>query len=329
MKKIPVCLILVALMSSLLFGCSNNDQSANATSTSSSEVTVQPSAEEEPDESSTPESEGEDESVNNQSESFNPDNSIDDPIDPDDSLTSENTADPLAPLMVTESFAKSYGGIYLVRNGNLYALTENIPRETSVLYNVGWRRNQTYGILYKLVEDETIEGTNYVTMGDVPLVTLQEGDEIRGYQYPGLALESANDSGYSLRMVEGAYESTRLLIFEDLDSVDPIILSESLLKNLEIKDEDGNSVALEDIHNLEYQKHYFVSWYENGTEYREVEMIANCHYYTCRRKGQMEPYEYDIDGELTKNGYAIIDLSGVEPGLYRIEVGYDGFIKIP
>lgn len=91
------------------------------------------------------------------------------------------------------------------------------------------------------------------------------------------------------------------------------------LSQINVVDKDGNSV--EDIRNLKYSEEYNVFWY-SGTQYTEVLLTANCSCYNIMENSE----GIDIAGRLTKNGYAIYDLSGVPAGFYRTPDG--GVIKI-
>lgn len=226
--------------------------------------------------------------------------------------------DPLAMLEVKEAFAKNAGGVYLRRNGKLYTLYKYVSEETSEKYNVGWRKSVgwTNCELYLYCEDSA---ETQLTFGDFDPPALMEGDEIISFGNTGFRMRKYNFVGYSLPICN--FPNKFAWIFESFFGM-PTELSQYTAKTLEVCDKNGT--VQEDYHNLEYGETYTVSWYQ-GTDYHELKMDATCRCYQPNKQADYQSF----DGTITKNGYATYDLSGVEPGLYRIAVGSSvGFIII-
>ena len=95
LKRMLLCLGLVLSMSFLLFGCGPNNQDANATG--APEDTI-------------------DESIDESTDVAEGTEVMEEPSE----TTPEVSNDPMDALLVTEDIARTYGGYYLFKNGNLY-----------------------------------------------------------------------------------------------------------------------------------------------------------------------------------------------------------------
>lgn len=288
-RRLLLCLGLVLSMSFLLFGCGPNNQDANATGA--------------------------------------PEDTIDEFIDESTDVAEGTEApefidDPLDALLVTEDIAREYGGFYIYRNGNLYSLNNFMSLEKSEQYDIGWRWNET--ILAASYRPKNSESADVISMRDIPLPTIEEGDEIRGYQNAKLGIDVATFEGYSLNIFDGFDQAA---FFHDLEE-EPIIISH--YDTIQIEDKDGNIIPTDDMHNLNGYETYKVSWYENQTEYQEYYDVACSKCYTSRDRNYSAKgdYDYTIEGELTQSGYAVFDLSEVEPGIYMIRNPKGAFFEI-
>ena len=83
--------------------------------------------------------------------------------------------------------------------------------------------------------------------------------------------------------------------------------------NYDVKIEDKNGNAVENRYNLNQGEEYTVFWYE-GTKYNEIIMKADYPCYIIPKENK-----YEIEGKLTKNGYAEYDISSVPSGIYGVE----------
>ena len=224
--------------------------------------------------------------------------------------------DPLAVLEISESWVRDQYLVCLYRDGRLYGLGNHISEENSKAFDMGWRfyGGGIEGTPYPIFESQT-EGY-YTSMGDVPVPALNGSDEIRGYNVTSIFLHPAEKVGDTLRLIEGhnSFPSADfVLLFDSLDADFPIKVYVDE-QQFEVRDSQGTLV---DYHNLDYMGNYTVSWFE-GTQYNEMQMVADSHCYYTDTPGFHYQYMYEVDGELTKDGYATFDLSGIPAGLYVI-----------
>ena len=214
--------------------------------------------------------------------------------------------DPLEPLLISESDARTAGGAYLLRGEKLYTLNST--------NNAKGRRYELYwpyfiGDSYALMSFEELCVPVFTT-GDKIVMYSSSGD------LPELNLYEMNFHGYTIPVVD---ESAKYRIIEPGGKGTP--LRKDKINNFSITDSNGQ--AIEDISSLIYGEMYTVSWYE-GTQYCEVNLVANCGNYTV-----LDRYNYlTIEGALTKEGYMEFDISNVAPGLYAVPIISDGGLII-
>ena len=226
LKRMLLCLGLVLSMSFLLFGCGPNNQDANATG--APEDTI-------------------DESIDESTDVAEGTEVMEEPSE----TTPEVSNDPMDALLVTEDIARTYGGYYLFKNGNLYSLNRFISIEKARQYNIGWRWNETIGaVSYRARASNT---GDMISMGDVPIATVEKGDEIRGYKSANIGLDKATFAGYSLIIFNSGNGA---LLYNDLEA-EPTEIHD--LSSMQIEDEDGNIIPTENMHDLDYRKTYKVT----------------------------------------------------------------------
>lgn len=86
---------------------------------------------------------------------------------------------------------------------------------------------------------------------------------------------------------------------------------------------DKNEQEVESRFGLTQGEEYTVYWYE-GTKYHEYKMKADYPFYQIHDKKSDDYYE--IEGTLTKNGYAEYDISNIPAGIYKVSGG--GLLQI-
>ena len=183
--------------------------------------------------------------------------------------------------------------------------------------------NQVYQIrvLYHNLGDQD----GMISNENIPVPCLEENDQVICYSssdVPSLRLYPVEFYGYSPNcMVLSSYGGPDpFVIFDNqVDVPNHMIYSLMDVMGLEFTDESGNKI--EDYHNVPENTVCTVSWYE-GTQYHEEKLTAFCRTYSVSNE-----LAYEIEGTLTKNGYAEYDLSSVVSGIYKIQTG--GLIRIP
>ena len=243
--------------------------------------------------------------------------------------TLHKETDPLGAFEITENemipwYNKKYDGmgfICLYKNDKLYNLGNYVSKDKAKEYNIGksdqmQEKFSTYAYIY----DETKSNSHeYMTIGDIPWIEIKRSDEIRGYNTTELRLYNAELYGNTICCK--IYSSDLHYLYEPY-CVEPY--SYNKMTQFQVSDKNGN--VANDLRKLDYNEEYLVSWYE-GTQYRELKMNANCYFYTY--EGIDSEFAYEINGELTKNGYCVFDLNNVEPGYYALKGGFDVcFVKI-
>ena len=229
------------------------------------------------------------------------------PTDPEPTgpvVEPNNEGDPaLAALEVTESFATANQLLCLYRNGHLYSLGYYVPIDNSMQYNVGRYVDSSKSLL---VDINLAPGWTLVTMGDVPSVTLQEGDEIRDYYGYFDSFFEQDYKGYGVSMWK--QDDGSVLLIENFGNPNPVKIEATDAKTMEVRDANGNLVTDD-----QYTKYgeYTVSWY-HGVEYHETKVWCDCKMYErVSEECVVLPSEHD------KGGYLVLDWTILEPGIYN------------
>ena len=226
---------------------------------------------------------------------------ISDPSDPLDLLrVSEDD--------ITEIVVQYDSSAFIVRGDKIYSLNA-IPVEKAEANNVG----------YCLTQDSKVaalyQGTDRqrVSMGDIPIPKLEPGDEVRYYSTVSkdtMAIP-AEVVGTTFKHFGPAVGGTALVL--DMYNIYNLLVD----KYIEVTDEAGNEVPIND---LTFGEKYVVSWPE-GSTLKTLDVVADSHYIRYN-KYNFKP----VKGEATKDGYSILDMSVLEPGLYHMA---GGLIEIP
>lgn len=230
---------------------------------------------------------------------------------------------PYGMYWVDEPFAKERGGYYVIRDDKLYSVASLVPKSRIDEVGVGCTNHRSTSFPSFLYIDDKYElnDTTFtkhtdaiISAGDFPILSVKKSEKIVGYNITNLPLVKTDFIGYSIEAVSYGGDRIWPVLTQELPVEQFGIPDNS--KHLSISDLNGKPIN--DFRNLEYNEECFFEWYE-GTEYHGEKMFANCR---CYRKtvGIAQPKEgetgYNIEGELTKLGYAAFDLSSLEPGFY-------------
>lgn len=225
------------------------------------------------------------------------------------------------------------GSFQLLRDGNNYSLSGNVNCVDGIDYSsVGYYE---YGDdtlhLYSPVLVDTVDGKRgFFTVGDVPIPALENDDLVVAYSdstVPVLGLAQVDFYGYGVGLESSEYDGKRSLNIYNPETNEKI--HEEEVTNIEVKDASGNTV--DNYYNLQQGESYTVLWYK-GTQKKEQPLKADCKVYADHTARKHIAADYEIKGELTDNGYATYDLSGIPVGLYAIlnvsNPGRGGIIEI-
>ena len=225
--------------------------------------------------------------------------------------------DPYGMYVVTEDWLKEYGGYAVERNGQLYAFCSqygvmgDVPEKYDIGYELGGRGyNWTYLYCPDIQEIHDVPtnavGEIVTSAGNFPIFEVSKNEEIRVYNkdvIDEIELFPAQFYGYCVNATHVS-NSYRPIINYELGVDRGIIDAERPA----IYDMNGNPVS--DVYNLDYNQDYMYGWFE-GTEYHEISLWAGSRCYTIDRNARVQ-----VPVELTKNGYAVMDVSGLAPGTY-------------
>lgn len=241
------------------------------------------------------------------------DDSIDEVIVEEEQETNTEGDPKLAFYEVTESYAVANKLLCLYRNGKLYSLGMYVPVANCAEYNLGHKLGDdqcyitesnldTYNYDYRGVEHDP--GTIY-TMGDIPPITLKEGDEIRDYfGYCNHAIK-VEDKGYVVSLwpqKDGSW-----ILLEDFGKPLYIWIEASDTDTMEVRDANGNLVT--DGNYTKYGE-YTVSWY-HGVTYNEHKVWCD-----CKKYEQIPDISVEIPTEHNKGGYMVLDWSVLDSGIW-------------
>ncbi len=223
--------------------------------------------------------------------------------------------DPLEMLLTEEANAEEIGGLFLGRNEKLYTLAGAFRKTPDIEYPLGAEcDNPIYHEKWQMFCISCGSG-KYITVGGVPAVDLQPEDSIRAYSkdfVPVLEYEKIERLTYSLP-IDDSYGTWNIRKY---DTGEVITIREDAISDFKIVDVAGNEYP--DMHDLEKDVKYTVSWFE-GTTYYEEELVANCRYAVVEKKRHYDT----IEGSLNKDGYAEFNLSALEKGFYIVHVMND------
>ncbi|MBR0372330.1 hypothetical protein IJH72_00065 [Candidatus Saccharibacteria bacterium] len=176
-----------------------------------------------------------------------------------------------------------------------------------------------------------------VSIGNVSAPVVNRGDMVVGYSLqsvPTLQLTEAVFHSYGLcAMVwdvtdEHGWVRTGWRVYTGITPDSFVELTDEEIATVCIYDLNGNQVS-DGLAGLNYGETYLLSWYK-GTQYHEVEVIANSSWYTYESESNIYYWKkptYEVEGEMTREGYVIYDLSDVPPGTYYLPLN-EGVIVV-
>ena len=227
--------------------------------------------------------------------------------------------DPLEILTTTKEDALEWGFFCLKQGKNLYSLGRYTRKVSGVSYDeAGLSLNKEVWLYTTFMYDDN---AGFVSYGDIEIPVLEKGSKVIYYSnsnVPTLRLKEVKFSGYSVCVIEN--DSNKEIT--DVYGNKSYSTASRDIKNVEVTDSKGKTV--DNYHDLERGQYYTVSWFE-GTTYREIKVPADGRYYTIA-DGDIWNWDYEIEGKLTKEGYAEYDLSDVPSGIYLI-LGNGGLIE--
>ena len=162
-----------------------------------------------------------------------------------------------------------------------------------------------YAVEQRKITNVPTEATDAITLiGDFPTYYVDMGEELRVYNsnpIEEIDIEKLEFYGYTIPAIgrQSTYFPLR----------DRVLCGLSGITNVALLTSDGDPVN--DVRKLEYGKDYVFEWYE-GTEYHSEIYSANCRCYIKDGSSLKVPVK------MTKNGYGVVDLTGLEPGSYLI-----------
>lgn len=155
--------------------------------------------------------------------------------------------------------------------------------------------------------------------------TFQEGDSVvvySGSNVPKLTLiDHASFGGYTICAYK--YKTGGCHDFAMYDGSEKIETVRTDHYDINIADKEEKNI--EDRYNLKQDEEYTLYWY-TGTKYNEVKMKAVYPFYEISHENT-----YEIEGTLTKKGYAEYDISSIPAGIYGVETSsgnVTGILKI-
>ncbi len=227
----------------------------------------------------------------------------------------EAKGDPkLVPLEVTEEWAKANQLVCLYRNGKLYSLGPYIPVESMKEWIIGQKVDNERAALFMVADfpSENTMGGDIMVFGPTPSIVLEEGDEIRDYggAFHG-HLGVYEYAGYTPTV--WLWDGSDYIFFYDFyDSLEPLRIDSNVAKKIEITDSNGNSINLDEWpKGFELDEEYILSYYI-GVDYYEYKLWSDSSVYIRLRNENLD----DSAFEYTKDGYRIVKLSSLEPGVY-------------
>ena len=233
----------------------------------------------------------------------------------------EEPEDPWADMVVEDETAE---GVFLLRGDKRYTLSADRPFVAGQEHAIGVYMKSGMNELkfcYDLMGNRGV-------ISLAPILSLDSGDNVisvSSSSVPDLVLCPMYFYGYGSIDVG---PNDQFAIYEDglVNWVNQFNLNP--YNNFEVRDMDGNLV--EDYDSLSPDKEYVASWF-HGTEYNEEVFSPEYEIYYYHAGG-WEAASYSdtnivIPGELTRDGYATYDLSGVLPGVYRVGLN-GGLIEI-
>lgn len=205
------------------------------------------------------------------------------------------------------------GGFYLKRNNTLYTLRQS---NDSVTESPSASAKNPF---YLSEKDKVIvcNTSNYIP-------SFEPNDKIVYYSnttVPKFSLSKADFTGYTIcanKNETGGSGFYYFVVFQN-----GTYSEEVRTWDYDVHVVDKNEQEVESRFGLTQGEEYTVYWYE-GTKYHEYKMKADYPFYQIHDKKSDDYYE--IEGTLTKNGYAEYDISDIPAGIYKTSDG--GLLQI-
>ena len=230
--------------------------------------------------------------------------------------------DPYDVYYVPTETAVELGGIFVERDGRKYSVVSEVPPRVIGEYGAGYTNENDGSIAFLYAEDgsqvldiPTEVPISILSVGDFPILTVSKSEPLVGYDQTEIYLQKTDFVGYTIAAVQ---YTGGLSVIPITDGVKPSSGSKFVYQprtQIQVVDAADNPVA--DFRKLTYDETYKLEWFI-GTEYNVAEMKANSRAYRTFNPGTEG---FQIDGMLSKEGYATFDISGVESGIYVIRRG--------
>lgn len=220
---------------------------------------------------------------------------------------------------VPEEWAADHGGVFIERNGEIYAVSPEVPRYVAEKYGVGYSfgsdNTETMSLYLYDAKELNAEIPSRVrkaitSAGDFSILQVSRKEELRVYNeyvINEMSLVKSEYVGYTIPARTAGLGTT-----DYFPMIDHVMLSINR-NDMNVFDTNDNLVA--DVHDLEYGRTYLFEYY-SGTEYHEIEVVADSKCYTNPKPNHDNTVSLPL--ELTKFGYAAVDISSLEPGFYTL-----------
>lgn len=219
-------------------------------------------------------------------------------------------------------------GVFLLRDDKYYSLNGTINNGYDIgveFTNGNGKRNLYSNIMQR--DDGSCVFMAYGGSGGIPEPVYTSSDKVVSFSstnVPEIKLFKIEFYGYGV----GLLQDKGPMIYDHVQGLTSI----EGATDIEVANFETGEVV-EDFYDLEYDECYTISWYE-GTRKENSESYANNSIYRFSNPDfdfifSGDKYDYLLEGSLTDYGYAEYDLSGVEPGLYKILTeSWKGIIKV-
>ena len=205
-------------------------------------------------------------------------------------------------LLKCEPTEENDNSFFLLRNGTNYTLGGSF---------IDVNASNDVRALYGAIIDIDDGSRGFCSVGDIPTPVLQKEDLVVCYsddRVPIMGLNKVDLYGYTLNF---QYRDKTKELYYYTNNGD--LVYEENASNVTITDSSGE--AKENVFSLNEGESYTLGWYK-GTKYNETLLVADSKVYALE-SSEFER-DYEVEGTLTKDGYAEYDLSNIPAGTYRI-----------
>ena len=152
----------------------------------------------------------------------------------EDPKPTASAKDPLEALVTDPEVCREYTGYYVIKDGKYYATGGHIPYAQVKGSGIGSLENASSGeaALYKGWENGAV-----VSMGDVPILTVEDSDTLIGYGGTTGGLIPYNETPMpSMRLKVDSYNSWTIYSADE----EPVSYSMDHMQQVQLEDADGN-----------------------------------------------------------------------------------------